>query len=129
MVFDTILILNDTYPTTSTFFDKFQGNFQAKPRGSTLNAILCEKGKIFTERTKYSLYCYYRMSSQFATDITEYIHRSLLTLKGYTHRSLLTLQGTPTGPYCHHNHKKLRFSLYVCMPNITGYIHRSLLIL
>ena len=88
VVFDTILILNDTYPTTSTFFDKFQGNFQAKPRESTVTAILCEKGKIFTERTKYSLYCHYRMSSQFLTDITEYIYRSLLTL-----------QGTPTGPY------------------------------
>ena len=56
VVYDTILILNDTYPTTSTFYDKFLGDFRATPRGSTLNAILCEKGKILTDRTKYSPY-------------------------------------------------------------------------
>ena len=70
VVVNTILPLNVSYPfLTSTFFDKFHFKFQGKSRGSTLNAILCEKGKILTDVT------------------------------GYTYRSLLTSQGTPTGPY------------------------------
>ena len=40
VVYDTTLILNNSYPTTSTVFAKYWGDFLAKSRGSTLNAIL-----------------------------------------------------------------------------------------
>ena len=71
VVIDTIKPLNLPYPfLTLTYYDKFHFKYRAKPRGSTVNAILCEKGKVH-----------------------------IVDIPDYTYRSFVTLQCTLTDPY------------------------------
>ena len=52
IMINTTLDLTNKYPDiSSTFLDKFHFKLWAKSHGSSLNAILCEKGKILTNIT------------------------------------------------------------------------------
>ena len=86
VVLDMVKPLNASYPfLTLTYYDKYHFKYRARSRGSTANAILCEKGKVhFTGYT----YKHCNVHPQVLTDIA-----------GYMYKSLLTLQGTPTVHY------------------------------